>query len=229
VSQPKLATAKVAAVPVPPAKVASPPPQSSQPACRPTLSSYSTAKPKRSFGLWAMGTAGIAACFVVGAGMLSLAPGPAERPVHAASMAWAAVRDAAGSVRKVLDTKSDSVPISSTMDVQAAGLTASDAAQAGAASEDATTIAVVVQPGETLRQILVRTIGEHSGGTVEEVRKLNPEIADIDHLEAGQSLRLPRAAGAVEAPGTSAVSNIAASTEEKIGAAGKNGSASGRE
>ena len=49
-----------------------------------------------------------------------------------------------------------------------------------------------MQPGDTLRQIILRTMGEYNGDTIEQIRKLNPDIADLDHLEAGQTIRFPR-------------------------------------
>ena len=56
-----------------------------------------------------------------------------------------------------------------------------------------------MQPGDTLRQIVLRTMGEYNGDTIEQIRKLNPDIADFDHLETGQAIRIPRASVPVEA------------------------------
>ena len=49
----------------------------------------------------------------------------------------------------------------------------------------------MVQPGETLRQVILRTIGDYNADTIEQIRKLNPAIVDFDHLKAGQVIRFP--------------------------------------
>lgn len=52
-------------------------------------------------------------------------------------------------------------------------------------------IRIVVEPGETLRQLSLRYIGRFDTSVLVEVCSLNPEVKDPGHIEAGQVLRLP--------------------------------------
>jgi type II secretory pathway predicted ATPase ExeA len=193
-----------------PSAVASHPALSSPMTHRPTLSSYPEV-PKRGFGRWAVGAAGVAACVVIGIGILSFSPSRIDRPIQASSEAWSSIRNAAVSIRGFLAVKSDSVPLSSTLNVQAAGLSNSEAEPSSLLSDGARTKTVIVQPGDTLRQIILRTMQKYNGNTVEQVRRLNPDIADVDHIEVGQAIRLPR----VSVPDDSAGVSEAASTASK--------------
>jgi hypothetical protein len=193
-----------------PSPVASDPALSSPMTHRPKLSSYPEV-PKRGFGRWAVGAAGVAACVAIGIGILSFSPSRIDRSIQASSEAWAAVRKAAVSIPGFIPVKSDSVPLSSTLNVQAAGLANSEADQSPLLSDVAGTKTVIVQPGDTLRQIILRTVGEYNGNTIEQVRKMNPDIVDVDHLEVGQAIRLPRASVSVD----SAAASEAASTAGK--------------
>jgi hypothetical protein len=78
------------------------------------------------------------------------------------------------------------------MNVQAAELPHAGSRPLSPANEDAETDSVIVQPGERLRQIILRTIGVYDGGSIEVIRKLNPDIADLNHLQPGQVIRFPR-------------------------------------
>jgi type II secretory pathway predicted ATPase ExeA len=198
----------VAPHPVLSSPVASRPALSSPMAHRPTLSSYPE-NPKRSFGRWAMGAAGVAACVAIGIGILSFSPSRIDRSIQASSEAWAAIRKAAGSIRGFMTVKSDSAPLSPNLNVQAAGLPNSEAKQSSLLSDEAGTKTVIVQPGDTLRQIILRTIGEYNGDTIDQVRKLNLDIADVDHLEVGQAIRLPRVSVVVDSAGAREAASIA--------------------
>jgi type II secretory pathway predicted ATPase ExeA len=194
-----------------PSPVASHPALSSPMTHLPKLSSYPE-KPKRSLGRWAMGAAGVAACVVIGIGILSFSPGRIDRPIQASSEAGAAIRKAAVSIRGFMAVKSDPVPLSSTLNVQAAGLSNSAADQSSLLGDGAGTKTVIVQAGDTLRQIILRTIGEYNGDTIEQVRNLNPDMVDVDHLEVGQAIRLPGASVHVDS----------AAASEAASAGGKN-------
>ena len=165
----------------------------------PALSSY-PAKHRRSFGLWRIGGASMAACAAVGIGILSLAPGRTGQSSQESSAAWGSIRNTAASARGFSAVKSDSVPIPPTPNLSAMELPNGDSAKSSSSSNNAGIHSVVVQPGETLQQIILRTFGEYNGDTIGQVRKLNPAIADIDHIEAGQTIRLPP----VSAPDVSA-------------------------
>jgi type II secretory pathway predicted ATPase ExeA len=183
--QPKVARRVV------PLRVASGPTQSSLATPRPTLSYYPE-KSKRSFGRWMIGASGVAACVAVGIGILSFSPGRIDRLIQGSFEAWASVRNVASSVRGFVSAKSDSVPLPSTLDVQAAGLPNSQAEQSAPSNDETETKSVIVQRGDTLRQIILRTIGAYNGSSIGEIRKLNPDIADVDRLEVGQTIRVPR-------------------------------------
>ena len=158
---------------------------------RPALSSYPE-KRKRSLGPWTMGSAVLAAFVVIGIGTLSTSPRKIDWAIQESSGAWASIRSAVASVRDFLAAKPASAPFSSTLNVQAAELSNLESAQPSLLDPDAEINAVVVQSGETLRQVLLRTVGEYNQGMIEQVRRLNTDIADFDHLEAGQTIRLPR-------------------------------------
>jgi type II secretory pathway predicted ATPase ExeA len=193
-----------------PSQVTSRPALSSPMTPRPTLSYYPE-KPKRSFGRWAMGAAGAAACVAIGIGIFSFSPSRIDRFIQASSEGLASIRNAAASIRGSKALKSDSVPLSPTLNVQAAELPDTGAEQSSLLSDEAGTKSVILQPGDTLRQIILRTIGKYNGDTIEQVRKLNPDITDFDHIEAGRAIRVPWVSASVD----SAAAGEAASTVGK--------------
>jgi type II secretory pathway predicted ATPase ExeA len=158
---------------------------------RPVLSTYPAAKPERGFGRWAIGIAGVAAGLVIGIGILFFSPGRIDRSIQDSSEAWTSIRTAAASVRGSSAAKSETVPMSSNLDVQAAELPNTASGQASPSGDAEVINTVIVQPGETLRQVILRTMGDYNGDTIERIRKLNPDIVDLDHLRAGQVIRFP--------------------------------------
>jgi hypothetical protein len=99
-------------------------------------------------------------------------------------------------------------PIPSTLNETNAKASNAILGEPSALSSDAEINAVEVRPGETLREIIRRTIGKDSGEIVDRVRKLNPEIADLNHIEVGQQIRLPRPSVPIVSEGTNAEVNI---------------------
>jgi general secretion pathway protein A len=162
---------------------------------RPTLSSY-PAKPKRNFGQWAMGAASIAGCVAVAIGLLSISPARIDGFIQASSDAWTSIRSTVATVGSSTEEKPYSGQGSSSLSVQAAE--PPNAGKLSPSRGDAGIDTVIVQPGEKLRQIILRTIGEYDGDAIEQIRQLNPEIADLDHLETGQTIRFPRVTGPVD-------------------------------
>jgi type II secretory pathway predicted ATPase ExeA len=175
---------------VAPSPVAPRPVLSSPMTSRPTLSSYAE-KPKRSFGRWVMGAVSVTACVAVAIGILPFSPSRIDPLIQASSERWASARNAVSSIRGFAAVKSDSVPLTATLNAQAAGLPTSQAEPSSPSNHAAETKSVIVQPGDTLRQIILRTIGEYNTGSIKQIRKLNPDITDLDRIEAGQEIRVP--------------------------------------
>jgi len=88
--------------------------------------------------------------------------------------------------------KSNSVPLSSTLNFQATELPDNKPEQSSPATDKPESNTVIVQPRDTLRQIILRTIGKYNSGSIEQILKLNPDIIDVDRLEVGQTIRLPQ-------------------------------------
>jgi type II secretory pathway predicted ATPase ExeA len=158
---------------------------------RSTLTSH-PAKPTRSFGQWALGAGSIVACVTIGIGILFMSPARINQLIQASSEAWTSIGRTMGPVGGFVEAKPDSGQVSSSPSVQAAGLPNTGAGQPSPSSADAGIDTVVVQPGETLRHIILRAAGNYDDITVEQFRKLNPTIANLDHIEVGQKLRLQR-------------------------------------
>lgn len=66
-------------------------------------------------------------------------------------------------------------------------------------SADVETLTVVVQPGDTLRQIALRTVGQYSDTIVEKIKAENPRVSDPNHIEAGQKITVSRTSVALDA------------------------------
>jgi hypothetical protein len=158
---------------------------------RPVLSNYPPAKRERGFGRWAVGIAGVAAGVIIGIRILFFSPGTIGRSLQDSSGVWTSIRTAAASVRGSSAVKSESVPLSSNLDVQAAELPNTASGQPSPSGDAEAINTVIVQPGETLRQVILRTVGDYNGDAIEQIRKMNPDIGDLAHLKAGQVIRFP--------------------------------------
>jgi len=158
---------------------------------RPVLSTYPAAKLEKGFSRWAVGIAGVAAGVVIGIGILFFSPGGIDRTIQGSSEAWTSIRTAAASVRGSSAAKSESVPLSSDLNVQAAELPNTGSGHSSPSGDAEAINTVIVQPGETLRQVILRTMGDYNGDAIEQIRKLNPAIVDLEHLKAGQVIRFP--------------------------------------
>jgi hypothetical protein len=108
------------------------------------------------------------------------------------SDAWTSIRKVEASIRSFLFAKPNSAPFSSSLDVHAAELPVPGADQSSLLNGVAGNVTVTAQPGETLQQISLRTIGVYNVDIAGQVRMLNPGVIDFDQLKAGQKIRLPR-------------------------------------
>jgi general secretion pathway protein A len=163
-----------------------------------SLTSY-LGKAKRILGRWSTGVACLAACAALGAGILSVPAARIDRIVQASSDAWTSVHGTPAPT----DTPAQPGDAEPTPAVPATGASATD---------NAGVLTVIVQPGETLSTIALRELGSNDEQTLDQVRKLNPDVADLEHLAAGEAIRLPLAS----AP------NDSAAVEQGTEVAGKN-------
>jgi hypothetical protein len=60
-------------------------------------------------------------------------------------------------------------------------------------------LTVIVRPKQNLRQICLHYLGRYDSNLVNEIRKLNPQLKDPNHVQAWQRLRLPVRAAEGEA------------------------------
>jgi type II secretory pathway predicted ATPase ExeA len=170
---------------------------------RPTLSSY-LAMAQRSFGKRAMGAASVAVCVAIAIGILSIPPATIDSFIQASSEAWSTHPRTGASIRNSTEVKPYSGQGSSTLSVQAAELPPTGSGQPSPTNGDTGIDTVIVQPGEKLRQIILRTTGDYNDDAIEQIRLLNPEIADFDHLETGQTIRFLRVTVPVDSAPVSA-------------------------
>jgi type II secretory pathway predicted ATPase ExeA len=157
-----------------------------------TLSPYHEEKAESGAGRWTLSIGGIALCLLLGFAILQMSPGSGSWLMPSFSQAGAFIRNGAASVGNLAGSKSDSGPVSSSLDVQAAELPKVNPGNPATPNNEIETYSVFTQPGETLSQVTLRSLGVNDAETIEQIRKLNPAIADFDHLEAGQRIRLPR-------------------------------------
>jgi hypothetical protein len=80
-------------------------------------------------------------------------------------------------------------------------------------NNDSETLNVVVQSGDTLHVIVLRTLGQDSRKLIEQIQKLNPVVTDPDHIEAGQKIRLPRLSKDDNSPSASGAFDVSAKNE----------------
>ncbi|MGC1424718.1 MAG: LysM domain-containing protein, partial [Terracidiphilus sp.] len=63
---------------------------------------------------------------------------------------------------------------------------------------------VTIASGDTLERIATSHLGTFNGTLLRQIRTLNPQITDPDHIETGRTLRLPSADNVAvpDAPGS---------------------------
>jgi hypothetical protein len=49
----------------------------------------------------------------------------------------------------------------------------------------------VVQRNDTLRNLCMTTVGQYDNAVLAQIRKLNPDLRDPNHLLVGQEMRFP--------------------------------------
>jgi len=66
-----------------------------------------------------------------------------------------------------------------------------DPAPTDGQQNSSTVFTYVVQPNDTLRALCLSLVGHYDQAVQEEIRKLNPALKDLTHLNPGQEIRLP--------------------------------------
>jgi type II secretory pathway predicted ATPase ExeA len=62
------------------------------------------------------------------------------------------------------------------------------------------TIMIIVHPNDTIAKISEKYLGRFDPGLADQIRKLNPELKDLNHIETGEQIRIPRATGSAAEP-----------------------------
>lgn len=85
-----------------------------------------------------------------------------------------------------------SEPLSESHIIGASQSKASAATKQPAAMDSSTgSFNYMIQPKDTLRDLCMWTLGRYDKSVLSEVRQLNPDLKDFEHLKAGQEIRLP--------------------------------------
>src|SRR6267143_2837541 len=87
-------------------------------------------------------------------------------------------------------TGSESRPAQPVMD-PAADQQPHELLQTDARENSLSSLAYVVQPKDTLRELCVSILGRYDEAVLSQIQKLNPELRNPDHLDVGQKIRLP--------------------------------------
>ena len=169
-------------------------------------------KPKRRLGRLALGAVGIAAAIALGVVMPSFR-NRINRfwPIKAETRA--AVRASSPSAGGFADAPSASIPISSRNEKVDEALNSS--APSIPPSKDPKTVKIVVQSGETLRQITLRTLGRYDNRLIEQIQNLNPRITNPNHIETDQEIRIPQVSKPSFVPNDDGANEMSRKTEEQ--------------
>jgi hypothetical protein len=65
--------------------------------------------------------------------------------------------------------------------------------QKGAGESSIRSFGYVIQPKDTLRDLCVVIVGRYDRNVLSEIRELNPNLKNPDHLDVGQEIRFPMA------------------------------------
>jgi general secretion pathway protein A len=160
------------------------------PAMTGTVLSYRRPAPRRWIRRLAVGTACAAVFIAAGAVILPSSSSKVGRFLHKITELSASIRSDVSSTKTFAGSTTESGLMVSP-DEKAAGYPDPVLIQPASSSSEIATTIVIVRPGETLRQIALRTVGQFNDAIVGQIRELNPAIADSNHIEAGQEIRLP--------------------------------------
>ncbi len=134
-----------------------------------------------------------------------LRPSP-KAALHSAGAASAAAPTRVYSPQ--ISAPQPAAPAAATVQVESAPppLVAADLSSEQAAQPAMT---VDVRPGRTLLGICVESFGKCNPTLLQEIRKLNPELSNLDHIEPGQKLRLPVSGANTPVAGKASMERVA--------------------
>ncbi len=88
-------------------------------------------------------------------------------------------------------SKSPESPAERHLAGSATGQTYAEVRQAVDGGSSIKSFAYVVQPKDTLRDLCMSMLGRYDRSVLSEIRELNPDLKNPDHLDVGQEIRLP--------------------------------------
>ena len=111
--------------------------------------------------------------------------------------------EAAGTLQVSAQPATNALAIGSDLGTTSAADRIAESSAAGSAqsilpSSQPDTMTVVVEAGDDLRCICLRTVGQYNDTVVDKIRKLNPIMSDPNHIEAGEQIRVPRVSKPLE-------------------------------
>jgi len=124
--------------------------------------------------------------FLVGIGSFGIFLGTRIRPAIAQPSAIPQV-DTASSVPA---RGSEPRPEQQTSSVSS-GVPSPKAPQTRAGESSIRTFTYVIQPTDTLKDLCVSMVGRYDSKVLSEIRRLNPNLKNLDHLHVGEEIRLP--------------------------------------
>ena len=82
-------------------------------------------------------------------------------------------------------------PLAWAAESRAAPMHGQEAPSSGSRQEPPAFFTYVIQPNDTLRDLCMSTVGRYDNAVLAELRKLNPELKDPNHLLVGREIRFP--------------------------------------
>ena len=124
--------------------------------------------------------------FLVAIGSLGIFLGTRIRPATAQPSAALPVDSASSVPARGLEPRSEQQARS-----VSSGVLSAKAPQTRAGESSIRTFTYVIQPTDTLQDLCMSMVGRYDSKVLSEIRRLNPNLKDLDHLHVGQEIQLP--------------------------------------
>jgi len=124
--------------------------------------------------------------FLVAIGSLGIFLGTRIRPATAQPSAVLPVDNASSVPARGLEPRSEQQARS-----VSSGVLSPKAPQTRAGDSSIRTFTYVIQPTDTLQDLCMSMVGRYDSKVLSEIRRLNPNLKDLDHLHVGQEIQLP--------------------------------------